>query len=116
MAHFCAISFFLKFLDEYRLNFIFFKFSRSFYSAPATVKFYTLSNFGRANKLRLISYKQAGCQIFRKEKLEFYFLKKRIFNDLFFLLIKFEIFPILRYNIYRKSRKTKKNKTLLSWE
>ena len=35
------------------------------YSAPATVKFYTLSNFGRANKLRLISYKQAGCQILR---------------------------------------------------
>lgn len=46
---------FFDFLDVFRLNFIFVKFYFS-YSAPATVKFYTLSNFGRANKLRLISY------------------------------------------------------------
>lgn len=76
MRHF----FFPEFLDEYRLNFIFAKFStKNFllplyhtkslksnfltpksYLAPAAVKFYTLSNFGRANKLQLISYKQAG--------------------------------------------------------
>ena len=75
---------FFLFLDEYRLNFIFVKFStKNFshfitlncyritilphyrtkslksnfltpksYSAPATVKFYTVSNFGRANKLQ----------------------------------------------------------------
>ena len=51
------------------------------YSAPATVKFYTVSNFGRANKLQLISCKQAGkleswkAPNFRKEKLELHFLK-----------------------------------------
>lgn len=27
MVYFCTISFFWEFLDEYRLNFIFFKFS-----------------------------------------------------------------------------------------
>lgn len=70
-------------LDEYRLNFIFVKFllhhtkslksnflTPKSYLAPATVKFYTLSNFGRANKLRLISYKQAGSWVsnFTKRK------------------------------------------------
>ena len=51
------------------------------YSAPATVKFYTLSNFGRANKLGAASYKQAEkleswkAPNFRKEKLELHFLK-----------------------------------------
>ena len=62
--------FFWEFLDEYRLNFIFVKFFTTLnyyhtkslksnfltpksYSASATVKFYTLSNF--TNKLRLIN-------------------------------------------------------------
>ena len=120
----CAVSFY--FLDEYRLNFIFVKFStKNFllllyrtkslksnfltpksYSAPATVKFYTVSNFGRANKLQ--TSWEAG-------KLESSKFQKRkagapLFKNLFFLLIKFENFLILRYNIYRKSRKTKKIK------
>ena len=50
------------------------------YSAPATVKFYTMSNFERANKLQT-SWKAGKLQIFRKEKLELHFLKKRIFGD-----------------------------------
>lgn len=58
MALFRAVSFW-EFLDEYRLNFIFVKFYLS-YSAPATVKFYTLSNFERANKLRPISQKASN--------------------------------------------------------
>lgn len=70
------------------------------YSAPATVKFYTVSNF--INKLQLISCKQAGCQILRIS------CAAPLFENLFFLLVKFENFLILRYNIYRKSRKTKK--------
>ena len=114
-----SAPFLFLFLDEYRLNFIFVKFStKNFllplyhtkslksnfltpksYSAPATVKFYTVSNFGRANKLQLISYKQAG-------KLESWKLGVK----LSFRIIKFENFLILRYNIYRKSRKTKKIK------
>ena len=119
-----SAPFLFLFLDEYRLNFIFVKFfitlncyrittlnyyrttalksnfpTPKSYSAPATVKFYTVSNFGRANKLQLISYKQAG-------KLESWKLGVK----LSFRIIKFENFLILRYNIYRKSRKTKKIK------
>ena len=114
---------FFLFLDEYRLNFIFVKIStKNFshfttlncyrittlksnfltpksYSAPATVKFYTVSNFGRANKLRPISYKQAGS-----------WKAGKLGVKLSFRIIKFENFLILRYNIYRKSRKTKKIK------
>ena len=75
------------------------------YSAPTTVKFYTLSNF--TNKLRLISCKQA-----RSWKLQILGKKAGVllFKNLFFLLVKFEKILILRYNIYRKSRKTKKIK------
>ena len=120
----CAVSFY--FLDEYRLNFIFVKFfitlnyyhtkslksnflTPKSYSAPATVKFYTVSNF--INKLQLISCKQAGVKFYEKKSWNSTFEK-----NAFLATVKFENFLILRYNIYRKSRKTKKNKTLLSWE
>ena len=93
--------FFPKFLDEYRLNFIFVKFStKNFYenffslhrtkllphyhtkslksnfltpksySAPTAVKFYIVSNFGRANKLQLISWKLDVKLFFRIIKFE----------------------------------------------
>ena len=118
----CAVSFW-EFLDEYRLNFIFVKFStKNFllplyhakslksnflthksYSAPTTVKFYTVSNF--TNKLGLISCKQAGVKFYEKKSWNSTFEK-----NAFLATVKFENFLILRYNIYRKSRKTKKIK------
>ena len=75
--------FFFLFLDEYRLNFIFVKFfitlnyyhakslksnflTPKSYSAPATVKFYTVSNFGRANKLQT-SWEAGKLQILEKK-------------------------------------------------
>ena len=98
--YFCQIFHHTKLLPHYhakslKSNFL----TPKSYSAPATVKFYTVSNFRRANKLQLISYKQAG-------KLGSWKLGVK----LSFRIIKFENFLILRYNIYRKSRKTKKIK------
>ena len=83
--------FLFYFLDEYRLNFIFVKFfitlncyrittlnyyhakslksnflTPKSYSAPATVKFYTVSNFGRANKLGAESCKQADVKFYEQ--------------------------------------------------
>src|SRR5574344_919493 len=59
--YFCQIFYHAKLLPHYhtkslKSNFL----TPKSYSAPATVKFYTVSNFRRANKLQLISYKQAG--------------------------------------------------------
>ena len=73
------------------------------YSAPATVKFYTVSNF--TNKLRPISCKQAGVKFYEKKSWNSTFEK-----NAFLATVKFEKILILRYNIYRKSRKTKKIK------
>ena len=103
--YFCQIFYHAKLLPHYYAKLLPLYHTKSLksnfltpksYSAPATVKFYTVSNFERANKLQLISWKLGVKLSFR--------------------IIKFENFLILRYNIYRKSRKTKKNKTLLSWE